>query len=105
MKNAKKAIINKKFVENVQWLAKEKGIKLGKLEKNADVSVGYLARHKDEQSILLSVALSMAQTLGTDIETIVNLNPRIIERQRKLEELDKTIAALEEERKNIKGDM
>lgn len=64
-----------RFLRNTHYLANEKKIKIGDLEKNAGVSVGYLSRlgKEDNKSIPgVEVLLSFADLLDVGIDTLVN---------------------------------
>lgn len=64
-----------RFLSNTHYLANEKKIKIGDLEKSAGVSVGYLSRlgKEDNKSIPgVEVLLSFSDLLDVGIDTLVN---------------------------------
>ena len=65
----------KRFLRNTHYLANEKKMKIGDLEKNAGVSVGYLSRlgKEDNKSIPgVEVLLSFSNLLEVGIDALVN---------------------------------
>lgn len=63
------------FLNNVMFLTKKKGIKMGELETAADVSVGYISRLRNEKSIpSISVVSSIADQLGVPIDAIISID-------------------------------
>lgn len=63
-----------RFFSNLYWLIKEKGKKLGELEKLAGVSVGYFSRINKEGSNAIpsiEVVTALASELGVAIDTLV----------------------------------
>ena len=68
------AIDSKKIVENIQFLAKNKGIKIGELEKKAGVTVGYLSRFLNSESSVpkLDVIYTIANELGVNIDSLLS---------------------------------
>lgn len=62
-------------IANIYQLAKERGMKLGDLEKNAGVSAGYLSRlNKDDSTATPSIdfVASVAKALGVTVDAIIN---------------------------------
>ena len=62
-------------IANIYQLAKERGMKLGDLEKNAGVSAGYLSRlNKDDSTATPSIEFvaSVAKALGVTVDAIIN---------------------------------
>lgn len=63
------------YLANINYLAKAKGIKIGDLEQNAHVSVGYLSRLRKEDNRAvpaIDVIASFADTLGVSVDTLIN---------------------------------
>lgn len=63
-----------RFFSNLYWLIKEKGKKLGELEKAAGVSVGYFSRINKEGSNTIptvEVVAALASELGVSMDTLV----------------------------------
>ena len=62
-------------IANIYQLAKERGMKLGDLEKNAGVSAGYLSRLNKEDSTAtpsIDFVASVAKALGVTVDAIIN---------------------------------
>lgn len=62
-------------LENIRYLAKEKNMKIGDLERNANVSVGYLSRLNSESDSLdlkVSFLKSISEQLGVPMDIIAN---------------------------------
>jgi transcriptional regulator with XRE-family HTH domain len=69
-----KTIKNSVIMSNIYSLAKDKGVKIGDLEKAANVSSGYLSRlNKDDNKSLpgVEVVYAIAQKLGVSVESIL----------------------------------
>ena len=63
-----------RFLSNLYSLIKEKGKKLGELEKSAGVSVGYFSRINKEGSNTIptvEVVAALASELGVSMDTLV----------------------------------
>ena len=63
-----------RFVKNVQKLAKDKGLKIGYIEKALSLSQGYLSRINKENSRVMpniDVIARIAQILGTTIDALL----------------------------------
>ena len=63
--------INQTFAFNVCYLAKQKGLKIGDIEKQCEVSVGYFSRiKKNDSSISLDVAYKASQIFDVGIDNL-----------------------------------
>lgn len=63
-----------RIIENIYFLAKEKGLKMGDIEKNAGVSPGYLSRiNKSDSTSIPGIDLMyyIAQQLGVSVDTLL----------------------------------
>lgn len=63
-----------RIIENIYFLAKEKGLKMGDIEKNAGVSPGYLSRiNKNDNTSIPGVDLMyyIAQQLEVSVDTLL----------------------------------
>lgn len=61
-------------VQNIYDIAKEKGIKIGELEKEAGVSTGYLSRIAKEgntSAISVDLLISISNRLGVSVERLI----------------------------------
>lgn len=62
-------------IANIYQLAKERGIKIGDLEKNAGVSAGYLSRiNKEDNNTIPTIDFiaTVAAALGVTVDAIIN---------------------------------
>jgi len=82
------------FFKNINYLLKEKGIKIGELESYADVSTGYVSRVRKEESakpgidFVVKVAdkfdVSVDDLIGVDMEGLTNTEAYILDFLNKL---------------------
>ena len=71
------AFDKKRCLDNIYFLAKQKGKKIGELEELAGVSTGYLSRaNKEENTSKLTIDLivAIAQALGVSIDKLVSFD-------------------------------
>ena len=68
--------LNKKLLfENITFLLREKGMKIGELEKEAGVSPGYISRSKDGTSKPgIEFIMKVAEVLDVSVDTLLNVN-------------------------------
>ena len=67
----------KRCLDNIYFLAKQKGKKIGELEELAGVSTGYLSRANKEDStskLTIDLIAAIAQALEVSIDKLVNYN-------------------------------
>lgn len=91
-----------KVYENIKFLCKQEGIKVGDLEKECDRQRGYFSRHKDApEEIPLGVLLKASEILGVELTwlmyTPMEENYRRRELREQLERLSWELAELEKE--------
>ena len=66
------AFDKRRFLDNVYYLAKQRDIKIGVLEANANLSTGYLARlNKDDNKSVpsIEVLVSFAEMLDVSMDS------------------------------------
>lgn len=69
----KRRELSLKFIDNARWLAKEKYISVGDIEKNCGLFGGYIAKKEKQGVVSIDVASEIAEYLGVDIDTILHL--------------------------------
>lgn len=80
--------VSLKFIENVKYLAKDSGIRFGDIEKSIGKTIGYLSRNP---SITLNDAYAISKILNVDLDTLINMNTEILEREMELEKIDEQL--------------
>ncbi len=65
------------FVKNVQFCAKERGMKIGELERSVGVRTGYLSRWssgRQTSAPTLDIACRLADAVGENLENLVTVD-------------------------------
>ncbi len=89
------------LIKNLMWIAKEKKIRIGDMEKECGVSVGYLSRSQKIHSISFNNAVAFTRYLGVTVEGVLQLDISEIEEKKK--EILEKITALEKELEKVSG--
>lgn len=69
--------ITRKFAKNIREIAKSKKLKIGEIEKQVGVAVGYLSRFdKSESEMRIDTALLFCEAVGMGFEEVMNYEPK-----------------------------
>lgn len=69
--------ISKKFANNIREIAKSKKMKIGEIEKNVGVAVGYLSRlDTSKTEMRIDIALKFCKAVGMSFEEVMNYEPK-----------------------------
>ena len=68
--------ITRKFAKNIREIAKSKKLKIGEIEKNVGVAVGYLSRlDTNNHQMRIDIALKFCEAVGMGFEEVMNYEP------------------------------
>lgn len=87
-------------IQNILFLTRKNGIKIGELEKSIGVSTGYLSRCKHFKDITVGHVIKAAEVLGCPITTLFD---ETIAVRAELKALDEQIENLCERRQELEG--
>lgn len=83
-------------LDNIRYICKCRGLKLGEVERKAGVSAGYVARTKKIKSPSFENIVRFAEVLGVPWEYLADED---LERKEKVSQLKRIIAEAQEELK------
>lgn len=93
---------NRRFVENVVFLAKKQGMKIGELEKELGLRAGYLARKRqNETDIPLRIVCHISSIFDCTVDDLLN---RDFVKEAKIAELQQAVQKLNKEIEELGGE-
>ena len=88
-------MVYNRFFSNIKCVCKEKGIKIGELERSVNISKGYLSRmRKEGKGITLANAYFLAKQIDIPLDDLLNKD---ISKERRIKELEEELAMLKNE--------
>lgn len=90
-----------RFYNNICFICRSKGIKIGALEKEVGVSPGYFSRMRNGKGLSVVNAFYVAKALDSDLMEMLECD---IGKQARIRELEKELSMVEKELARLKGE-